>query len=215
MRWIPYGPQAVLVYFADEAGEEAFRRGRAVAAYLERHPPGGMREFVTSFTSVLLEFLPGQPFSGEDVVAHLREALGGAALPARHKILRVVYDGVDLSRVADHAGLSVGEVIDRHAGVEYRVYSLGFAPGFPYLGDLDPQLHTPRLAAPRKSIPAGSVAIGGAQTGIYPMEGPGGWNLIGRTDAALFLPEAAGEKRFLLRQGDLVRFEPIISQISA
>src|SRR5690606_801266 len=106
VRWIPYGPQAALVYFADDVGEAAFRRGRAVAAFLERHPPGGMREFVTSFTSVLLEFLPGQPFSGEEVVARLREALGEPLMPAQRKTVPVIYDGPDLPVVAAHAGLS-------------------------------------------------------------------------------------------------------------
>ncbi|MGN6513830.1 MAG: 5-oxoprolinase subunit PxpB [Lysobacteraceae bacterium] len=113
-------------------------------------------------------------------------------------------DGPDLQRVAAHAGLSPADVVARHAAGDYTVAMLGFAPGFPYLLGLDPALATPRLATPRTRVPAGSVAIGGAQTGLYPREGPGGWLLIGRTDAVLFDPARASPA--LLCPGDRVRF---------
>lgn len=113
-------------------------------------------------------------------------------------------DGPDLLRVAGHAGLAPEDVVRRHAGAEYTVAMLGFAPGFPYLLGLDAQLATPRLATPRTRVPAGSVAIGGSQTGLYPRMGPGGWNLIGRTDAVLFDPR--NEPPALLAPGDRVRF---------
>jgi KipI family sensor histidine kinase inhibitor len=115
--------------------------------------------------------------------------------------------GPDLQRVADHAGLAPGEVIARHAAVEYTVAMLGFAPGFPYLLGLDPQLATPRLATPRTRVAQGSVAIGGAQTGLYPQSSPGGWNLIGRTDHTLFDPQR--DPPALLAPGDHVRFVPV------
>ena len=121
----------------------------------------------------------------------------------------MTYDGPDLGRVAEHAGLSEREVIEVHCQPVYRVYSLGFAPGFPYLGDLDPRLRVPRLTTPRVRVPVGAVAIGGEHTGIYPVASPGGWNLIGQTEARLFQPTAAHEQVFLLRAGDLVRFEPV------
>jgi KipI family sensor histidine kinase inhibitor len=198
-----------MVYFADEVGEEGFRRGRAVTAALERRPPPGLREYVVSFTSVLLEFLPGHDPDGDSVVAALREAASSTAgAPPSPKVIRVRYEGPDLGRVAEHAGLSEREVIEVHAGGLYRVYSLGFAPGFPYLGDLDPRLRVPRLATPRLQVPAGSVAIGGEHTGIYPVASPGGWNLIGRTETRLFAPDAPDEAKFFLKAGDLVRFEP-------
>jgi KipI family sensor histidine kinase inhibitor len=113
-------------------------------------------------------------------------------------------DGPDLARVAEHAGLRPADVVRRHAAGEYIVAMLGFAPGFPYLLGLDPQLATPRLATPRTRVPAGSVAIGGGQTGLYPRTSPGGWNLIGRTDLALFDPRR--EPPALLAPGDRVRF---------
>ena len=114
--------------------------------------------------------------------------------------------GPDLPDVARHTGLTPERVIEMHAAAEYLVYFLGFAPGFAYLGGLPPELATPRLSAPRKRVPAGSVAIGGNQTGVYPIESPGGWRIIGHTDAKLFDPSAA--EPVLLRMGDRLRFVP-------
>lgn len=121
----------------------------------------------------------------------------------------VVYGGEagpDLPIVAEYAGLSPSQVVELHASIDYVVWFLGFQPGFPYLGGLPAQLATPRRAEPRVSVPVGSVAIGGAQTGIYPLSTPGGWNLIGRTELPLFNPTLA--EPVLLRPGDTVRFIP-------
>jgi len=121
----------------------------------------------------------------------------------------VVYGGEagpDLARVADHCGMSEKQVVELHASIEYRVWFIGFQPGFPYLGGMPEALTTPRRAEPRVSVPAGSVGIGGAQTGIYPLESPGGWNLIGRTDLMLFNSRLAEPS--LLRPGDTLRFIP-------
>lgn len=114
--------------------------------------------------------------------------------------------GPDLEDVARHCGLTPDEVVRRHAAAEYIVFFIGFQPGFAYLGGLDAALHTPRRAEPRVAVPAGSVGIGGAQTGIYPLATPGGWQLIGRTALALFDPQA--EPPTLLAPGDRVRFVP-------
>jgi KipI family sensor histidine kinase inhibitor len=113
-------------------------------------------------------------------------------------------DALDLDAVAARAGLTCEEVIARHTAAEYRVAMLGFAPGFPYLLGLDPALAMPRLDTPRQHVAAGSVGIGGAQTGIYPRPGPGGWRIIGRTDAVLF--DATRASPSLLAPGDRVRF---------
>jgi KipI family sensor histidine kinase inhibitor len=115
--------------------------------------------------------------------------------------------GPDLDAVAAHAGLDARDVIARHVQADYRVAMLGFMPGFPYLLGLDATLHAPRRASPRTRVPAGSVAIGGAQTGIYPRELPGGWQLIGRTPLTLFDP--LREQPALLRPGQRVRFRRI------
>ncbi|AOY02253.1 allophanate hydrolase [Jeongeupia sp. USM3] len=122
----------------------------------------------------------------------------------------VVYGGEagpDLDAVAEHAGLSASATIECHAAAEYTVYCLGFLPGFAYLGGLDPRLACPRRASPRIAVPAGSVAIGGAQTAVYPLASPGGWQLIGHTDAALFDPYR--ETPGLLSPGDTVVFVPV------
>ena len=109
--------------------------------------------------------------------------------------------------VCAHSGLEAAEVIHRHSAVTYRVHFLGFTPGFPYLGGLDPALVTPRRATPRLRVPSGSVAIGGAQTGVYPQAAPGGWHIIGRTPLSLF--DAGRDPVCLLRAGDSLRFVPI------
>ncbi len=116
-------------------------------------------------------------------------------------------EGPDLEDVARRTGLEPLQVIERHAGSLYEVRFLGFTPGFAYLGPLDPSLVCPRLDRPRRSVPAGSVAIAADQTAVYPASTPGGWRLIGRTDAVLF--DAARDPMSLLAIGDRVRFEPI------
>lgn len=118
--------------------------------------------------------------------------------------------GPDLAFVAEHGKLTEKEVIEIHSGRDYRIYMLGFLPGFPYLGGLDERIYTPRLKTPRTRIVAGSVGIGGEQTGIYPMDSPGGWQLIGRTPYRLFKPEQM--ERPLYEAGDSIRFVPICSE---
>ncbi|HBH16096.1 MAG TPA: hypothetical protein DDY11_15155 [Leclercia adecarboxylata] len=128
---------------------------------------------------------------------------------SRNIDIPVVYGtaaGPDLGEVARHAGLTEKQVVELHASVDYVVWFLGFQPGFPYLGGLPEQLATPRRAEPRLLVPAGSVGIGGAQTGIYPLATPGGWQLIGHTPLPLFDPHR--DEPVLLRPGDTVRFIP-------
>jgi KipI family sensor histidine kinase inhibitor len=112
--------------------------------------------------------------------------------------------GLDLEFVADYHKIRVEDVIRIHSGQIYTVYMMGFTPGFPYMGKLDDALATPRLETPRTHVPAGTVAIAGSQTGIYPIDSPGGWRLIGHTSLRLFNPES--ESPFLLAPGDEVRF---------
>lgn len=129
--------------------------------------------------------------------------------PSRLMTIPVIYggeDGPDLANVARHSGLTEKQVVELHASVEYVVWFLGFQPGFPYLGGLPARLAMPRHAEPRLRVPAGSVGIGGAQTGVYPLATPGGWQLLGRTPLALFDP--LRQESVLLRSGDRVRFVP-------
>ncbi len=135
------------------------------------------------------------------------DAAGSASAVGREIEIPVRYGGAfgpDLNAVAAHTRLTEEEVVRRHSQREYVVFFLGFQPGFAYMGGLDEALHTPRRAAPRLEVPAGSVGIGGAQTGVYPSNSPGGWQLIGRTELALFDP--AHTPPTLLQPGDRVRF---------
>jgi len=166
----------------------------------------GVQELIPGMNNLTLVF---DPLRTEPA------ALEAAALalwvkpPRRQQLGRlveipVIYDGPDLGDVASHCGLSIDEVLRRHTAGDYVVYFIGFQPGFAYLGGLDESLHTPRRSEPRVAVPRGSVGIGGAQTGIYPLVTPGGWQLIGRTSLALFDPQA--EPPTLLAPGDRVRF---------
>jgi len=131
----------------------------------------------------------------------------GCAITGRDIEIPVVYGGStgpDLDVVARHTGLTTKEVVERHSAGQYVVYFIGFMPGFAYMGGLDPTLATPRQTQPRLSVAAGSVAIGGEQTGIYPLSSPGGWQVLGHTALSLFDPQQ--NPPTLLRPGDRVRF---------
>ncbi|TMP99632.1 MAG: 5-oxoprolinase subunit PxpB [Verrucomicrobia bacterium] len=213
MNWIPYGPHALLVRFAEHLGERTLARQRALVAELERHPPSGLVEFVPAFNTILLEFDPSIVPSPEQIAADLLKRLEAAAQtklpPGPIKEIPVRYDGEDLPALAKAKGMSAEKISTLHAGPVYKVYMLGFSPGFPYLGDLDARLHTPRLASPRLTVPAGSVAIGGEHTGIYTTDSPGGWNIIGHTPLRIFDPDRPDEGMFWLKPGDRVKFVPV------
>jgi KipI family sensor histidine kinase inhibitor len=212
MTLLRYGPNAWLLRFAERADEAAFDRSRQLVAGLEHRPPAGLAESVPAFTTLLLRFA-GPPPGETEIRRWLDSAAADSAASApagRQHELPVHYAGPDLARIATHAGLPVAEVIARHSAITYRVHCLGFGPGFPYLGGLDPKLHTPRLASPRPRVLPGSVAIGGEHTGIYTVASPGGWNLLGQTAVTLFDPRATSvEAMFRLRAGDSVRFRTI------
>jgi len=125
----------------------------------------------------------------------------------REHVIPVRYDGMDLTSVAEATGLAVDDIVALHSGRAYTVDILGFVPGFAYLSELDPALHLPRRPKPRPRVAAGSVAIAAAQTGVYPLDTPGGWHIIGTTTAAMFDPQR--DPAALLAAGDVVRFEPL------
>jgi len=215
MNWVAYGPNALLFRFAEHLGEEALARQRGIVTDLERHPPAGLVEFVPAFTTILLEFDPSilaEPINAAEELLRRFEAAAHAKPPATTiKEIPVRYDGEDLDAIAHGSAMTVESVCELHCAPVYKVYILGFSPGFPYLGDLDPRLHTPRLASPRAKVRAGSVAIGGEHTGIYTVDGPGGWNIIGHTPLKIFEPsrgEPSGpdEAMFWLKPGDRVKF---------
>jgi len=166
----------------------------------------GVQELIPGMNNLTLVFDPlrTEPTELEAAVQALWAKPLRRQQAGRLVEIPVTYDGPDLGDVASHCGLSADEVVRRHTQGQYVVYFIGFQPGFAYLGGLDDALHTPRRAEPRVTVPAGSVGIGGAQTGIYPLATPGGWQLIGRTSLALFDPHATPPT--LLAPGDLVRF---------
>ena len=211
-RYRAAGDGALLVEFAEEVSAAVNGRVRALLAALDADPPAGLRDLVPAYRTLLVVYDPlALPYAA--LLARLR-ALEGTAWrplpPARRVTIPVAYGGAfgpDLADVAAHTGMAMEAVVGRHAAGRYLVYFLGFSPGFPYLGGLDPALATPRLPRPRTLVPAGSVGIAGGQTGIYPQATPGGWRLIGRTPLHLYDP--AAPEPFLLRPGDALRFRPV------
>lgn len=206
----PVGDTGLLVSFEQRIAQSV---GAAVAALNTRVAAAaisGVVETVPAFASLLIFYDP--LVTEYDAVAAAVQKLAQvpgsdtAAEEGRLVEIPVCYGGTfgpDLPFVAEHAGLMEKEVIELHAGREYRIYMLGFLPGFPYLGGLDERLFTLRLASPRTAIPAGSVGIGGEQTGVYPIASPGGWQLIGRTPLKLFDPSVG---RLPYAAGDRIRF---------
>jgi inhibitor of KinA len=185
----------------------------------------GVIDLAPAYTSVAIFFdpiivakvsgKPGELFDWlaervREIVTAGAQRVRSARTVARLVEIPVCYDpefALDIERVAEKAQISASEVVDLHSGSEYRVACIGFVPGFPFLAGLPKKLATPRRDTPRKEIPAGSVGIGGAQTGIYPLRSPGGWNLIGRTPLKLFDPTK--DPPTLLCPGDRVRFRAI------
>ena len=217
----PLGDTAIVLSFGDSIDLAVHARVRAFAACLEAHPFEGLVEYVPAFTTVTVYYDPwvlsekGKHKPYEKVTNLLLERLPQAE-QYRQKQEPVVVEipvcyggelGPDLAFVAQHNQLSEEEVIAIHAAGEYTVYMIGFAPGFPYLGGMDARIATPRKETPRQRIPAGAVGIAGQQTGVYPIETPGGWQLIGRTPLALFDPQR--QPPSLLQAGAVVKFIPI------
>lgn len=168
----------------------------------------GVRDIVPAFHTVTVYFDP-LVVDRQALRSQLEAPVsltGTKSSSGRHHDVTVQYDGEDLREVAMITGLSERQVVDVHAATEYRVFMSGFLPGFAYMGLLDSRIAVPRRSTPRMRVPAGSVAIAGGQTGIYPMDSPGGWHLIGRTAVRPYDPER--EHPFLFSAGDTVRFVP-------
>jgi inhibitor of KinA len=225
MEITPLGDSALIVRIRETSADLDHESLSAVLGALRKIESAqipGVIELAPAYTTIGVFFDPLQVASaGADPAAvfdwlaeQIRKAVSrkmkSAKRTARLIKIPVCYDpefALDLNEVAQHAGLSAKEVVDLHHAAEYRVNCVGFTPGFPYLAGLPKKLARPRRATPRKEIPAGSVAIGGAQTGIYPFRSPGGWNVIGRTPLQLFDPRNSPPA--LLHAGDRVRFRPI------
>lgn len=203
---------ALLLRLGERIDPALNARVHVLCERIRAHAPAWLHDLVPAYASVGVFFDPSAVKAdavGEWLHA-LLEAMGEQTIAAdesRTVEIPVVYggdEGPDLESAAAELGVSPAELVERHTAAAYTVAMIGFAPGFPYLLGLDPALALPRLATPRTSVPAGSVGIGGAQTGIYPRESPGGWRLIGRTPLTLFDP--AADPPTLLSPGDRVRF---------
>ena len=206
-RVFPFGDTALVCEAPPPATLDCQRRVWSAAQAARDWPH--VLEVVPGMNNLTLIFDP-LAADPDDLATRLKaawNAAGTAPAAGREVQVPVQYGGEwgpDLKAVADHTGLSVKEVVERHAGGNYVVFFLGFQPGFAYMGGLEDALHTPRRSEPRLGVPAGSVGIGGAQTGIYPATSPGGWQLIGRTALKLFDPSS--NPPTLLQPGDRVRF---------
>jgi len=214
-RFQPVGDAALAVEFGETIDPEVNRRVMAFAQGLEQARLPGIGDIVPTYRSVLVHYDPLVLSYSAAVAWAQSQAAPRSVAPAaaRRRIeIPTVYGGEhgpDLDFVAQAHGLSLEDVIRLHSRVDYTVYMMGFMPGFPYLGGLPLELETPRLETPRTQVPAGSVGIAGKQTGIYPLDSPGGWRLIGRTSLRLF--DVDLDPPALLAPGDLVRFVPISS----
>ena len=201
---------AWLLRFGDRIDADLNARVHALASRLRTQPPAWLRDLVPAYASLGVFFDTAvDPNRVRDELSALLAGDDSRATnaPVRTVEIAVAYGGEhgpDLDSSAAELGLSPQSLVQRHSAVVYTVAMIGFAPGFPYLIGLDPALALPRLATPRARVPAGSIAIGGAQTGIYPRESPGGWRLIGRTEQSLFEPKR--DPPTLLQPGDRVRF---------
>lgn len=212
-RILPLGDSAMLVQWGNEMDFKVNQRIHALAHLIETSSIPGVIETVPAYATLLVHYDP-LIVSFAQVKDFLREKLAqgetAAARKPRQIEVAVRYGGefgVDLESVARHCRLRVEEVIRLHTQRTYTVFMMGFTPGFPYLGELDKALVMPRLATPRTRVRAGTVAIAGAQTGVYPLDSPGGWHLIGWTSLTLFDPRA--DAPFLFAPGDEVKFVPV------
>ncbi len=213
-RYLPAGDRALVVEVGNEISPEVHQKVRGLVLSLEQSLLPGICELVPTYRSVMIFYDP-DIVSFNEFVAHLKQLethVHAAELPEPRIVeLPVVYGGdfgPDIKDVAEHHHLSEAEVVALHSGRDYLVYMLGFTPGFCYLGGMNKKLDTPRLETPRSRIPAGSVGIAGLQTGIYPIDSPGGWRIIGRTPQRIFDPQR--EPPVLIRVGDYVHFTPIV-----
>ncbi len=218
----PLADDAWLLRFGDRLDPQLNAAVHAMAWRLRSAGAPWLREIVPAFASLGVFFDP--EIDPARVHAQLQAMVEGfepgastaSSVPARTVEIPVAYGGdfgPDLESAAAELQLSPQALVQRHCAGDYTVAMIGFAPGFPYLWGLDPALALPRLATPRARVAAGSVAIGGAQTGIYPRESPGGWRVLGRTPLALFDPER--EPPTTLQPGDRVRFVAIDADESA
>lgn len=213
--FLPSGDRAIVVEFGSEIDPEINALVHRATAAIERAGLDGVIELVPTYRSIMAHYDPSLTHPDDLKNAILSLDLNEMTESGGQRIVEIptLYGGEygpDIGFVSENAGMSESEVIAIHSGADYLVYAMGFSPGFPYLGGLDPRLNTPRLTTPRTLIPGGSVGIAETQTGAYPVASPGGWQLIGRTPLKLFEPES--DPPAIINAGDRVRFVPLADE---
>ena len=219
IRIFPLGDSALTVEFGNVISVDLNRKAVALSEYFELNPFPGFVESVPAYASTTFFYnvqtvkreFPANPtafHAVKDLIVDTLEKIESSALnPGRRIEIPVRFDSdsaLDLDHVAETSGISKDEVIDIFTAVEYRVFMLGFLPGFSYMAEVDERIATPRKETPRTHVPQGSVGIAGRQTGIYSLASPGGWQIIGRTNVEMFTPTNAEPS--YLQAGDIVRF---------
>lgn len=228
----PLGDSAIVVQLGNKIELQTHKRIQVLCQYLDKHPLPGMVEYIPSFTNITI-FYDGLQVNSHQGSGSLQnfewKAPYGLIQSMLNQVLKNIDEsgeytpklieipvcygdefGPDLEFVAKVNGLTPDEVVRIHSAGEYLTYMVGFAPGFPYLGGLSERIAAPRRETPRLKIPAGTVGIAGTQTGVYPIETPGGWQLIGKTPISLFRPKQWPPT--LLQAGNIVKFVPISRQ---
>ena len=207
------GDASLLVEFGKEINPDINRKIAATVQLMREQHIEGVVDVIPSFCALLINYDP-RVIGYEEIKSRIKDLLRLEikAGEERKKVFEipVCYGGEfgpDIATIAEHAGLSEQEVIELHSSRDYLIYMLGFLPGFCYLGGLDERIFTPRLASPRLKIDAGSVGIGGSQTGIYPLDSPGGWQLMGKTPVKTYDPDR--EVPILFEAGNYIRFVPV------
>ncbi|MBW2596542.1 MAG: 5-oxoprolinase subunit PxpB [Deltaproteobacteria bacterium] len=207
------GDRGLLVEYGDRIDPVVNQKVISIAIGLEHDAPAGVIEIIPSYRSLMIVYDPSVTTTSvlQESLSSLEKRLPEIEIPTPQTVeIPVCYGGEfgpDIQFVAENHGLTVDEVIRIHSEPEYQIFMIGFTPGFPYLGGLPKELHTPRKKTPRAQVLAGSVGIANEQTGIYPVTSPGGWQLIGRTPVKLFDLERPNP--FLYQAGDRIKFNPI------
>lgn len=214
MEFLKAGDSALIIEVGNNISPEINFKLKKITEYLDSLENDFIMDLLPTYKSMIVYYNPLK-ISFDSLKSMIEEGLNieeveGKALKKEIVEIPVLYGGeygLDIENIANHNKISVEEVIKIHTSEEYLIYMLGFTPGFPYLGGMSKKIATPRLETPRVKIPAGSVGIAGEQTGVYPIESPGGWQLLGRSPLEFFSPEK--ERPFLLKAGDYIKFKSI------
>lgn len=216
IKYFPSGDSGLILEIGNKISQDVNKKIRALSYCIEKNKFNEIVEIIPTYTAILVIYNSIKS-SYEELVEKLKSlenSMNNIELPPAEVVhIPTLYGGeygMDLENVADHNGLTLEEVIDIHNSTNYLVYMIGFTPGFPYLGGMSEKIATPRLKTPREKIPGGSVGIAGSQTGVYPIDSPGGWQIIGRTPLKLFDPDR--KPSVLLRAGQYLKFDPITEE---